>query len=267
MKKKDYFYGKYYKFVSIDGYSFAIIDAYTSEGHSYQLVTKEKSYLNIGIDSIVINNDEHEFIFNINNEEISIIGTLKLDTFHPLKRKVMGPFTYLPLMECKHDIYSMYHSLKGYLSINGDKVSFDNGYGYIEGDKGVNFPKNYIWYNSVIDNIGVTLAIATIPYGLISFTGLLCFIKNKDKDYYLSTYNLAKINKKIDNEIVITKGKYKLIINIPLINGHNLKAPVKGSFTRYIKEGIGIPSTYTFFYKDKVLLSNTDPSSSIEWMY
>ena len=55
----------------------------------------------------------------------------------------MGPFTYIPGMECKHDIFSI-SFLTGTLIINGKRVSFDHGYGYIEGDKGRNFPKKHL---------------------------------------------------------------------------------------------------------------------------
>ena len=79
----------------------------------------------------------------------------------------------------------MYHKVNGEMSLNNDRTPvFIDALGYIEGDSGHNFPKNYIWYNSILEDVSVTLAIATIPlFGFIKFTGLLCFIKGKDFEY------------------------------------------------------------------------------------
>ena len=94
----------------------------------------------------------------------------------------MGPFKYLPL-ECKHQIYSMRHYINGSLNINDINHSYTNSLGYIEGDSGTNFPKKYIWYNSVTNDATLTFAIATIPlFKFIKFKVLLCFIKTEDKD-------------------------------------------------------------------------------------
>ena len=54
----------------------------------------------------------------------------------------MGWYGYLPTMECFHGILSIDHKLKGALSIDDKKISFNNGRGYIEKDWGRNFPQN-----------------------------------------------------------------------------------------------------------------------------
>ena len=57
----------------------------------------------------------------------------------------MGPFKYLPKMECKHNIFSMNNQVNGKIIINGQEYLFNNDLGYIEGDYGTSFPNNYIW--------------------------------------------------------------------------------------------------------------------------
>jgi hypothetical protein len=57
----------------------------------------------------------------------------------------MGPFRFVPLMECRHSVLSMSHSLSGSLRLNGKSVCFNGGVGYIEGDRGHSFPRRYIW--------------------------------------------------------------------------------------------------------------------------
>ena len=159
--KKNRFFGKYYKFISDDDFVFALIVSTANEGDMLQLVTKEKGYFieNTKAVSII----DNKVTIDIDEQGISLKGTLLLGEFHPLSKPVMGPFTHLP-MECRHEIYSMYHTVNGTLTLDNNRtLSFTDARGYIEGDSGTNFPRNYIWYNSLLFEQTVTLAIATIP--------------------------------------------------------------------------------------------------------
>ncbi len=263
---KNRFSGKYYKFISDDDYVLAIIVSCSNEGNMLQVITNENPYLISDYKSITINNNIINF--NVNNNEIIIKGELTLGELNPLHSKVMGPFTYLPL-ECKHSIYSMYHTLNGILNINGVIHTYTNSCGYIEGDSGRNFPKKYIWYNSVSNDLTLTLAIASIPlFKIINFNGLLCFIKIGNKEYKFCTYNFSKIKKISNNEIIIKKGKYLLILSFnEIVNSHDLKAPIKGNMDRFIKESITIPSKIKLIYKNNVLIEKLDMLSSLEYMW
>ncbi len=55
-----------------------------------------------------------------------------------------------PAMECYHGVVSMYHLLSGHLEINGDKVDFSGGKGYIEKDWGRSMPSDWIWIQATI---------------------------------------------------------------------------------------------------------------------
>ena len=265
--KKNRFFGKYYKFIADDGYTFALIISHANEGDMLQLVTPDKGHF-IG-DTKSVEIIDNLVNINIHDENISLVGTLSLGELHPLTKKVMGPFTYLP-MECRHEIYSMYHTVSGTLTLNNNRaITFTDSLGYIEGDSGTNFPKNYIWYNSVTNNATVTIAIATIPLlgGIINFTGLLCFIKGRGFEYRFCTYNGGKIVSKSPTKVIIKKCKYLLELDISSLGGHDLKAPVKGNMTRYIKENINVKTHYKLTYKDTVILDIEDELSSLEYMY
>ena len=263
--KKNRFFGKYYKFINKDLFSFAIIVSTANEGDMLQVITPDKSYYIDDPKSVEVG--DTTIAFNIKQEDLNLNGKITLGELHLLKKKVMGPFTYLP-MECRHEIYSMYHSLNGKISMNGKDISFDNGIGYIEGDSGTNFPKRYVWYNSVTEDQTVTFAIASIPlFGFIHFTGILCFIKTKDKEYRFCTYNGAKLKKIADDEIIIKKGKYSFVLNIKNEGGHLLKAPVKGNMERYIKENLNVPTSFKLLKKDETLIEVNDPISSLEYMW
>ena len=264
--KKNRFFGKYYKFISDDGYTFALIISHANEGDMLQLVTPTKGYFVKDTKSVSI--DNNVISINIHEDDISLEGTLTLGELHPLSKKVMGPFSILP-MECKHEIYSMYHRVNGVVTLNKNrKIIFTNSLGYIEGDSGHSFPTKYIWYNSITEECTLTLAIATIPLlGFINFTGLLCFIKGKDYEYRFCTYNGGKIISKKEDKIIIKKGKFLFELDISSSGGHNLKAPTKGNMIRYIKENINVPTKYRLKYKDKILIEQEDPLSSLEYMY
>lgn len=262
---KNRFYGKYYKFISDTNDVLAIIISHANEGDMLQVILEGGAYFISDTKSVLVNSDT--ITFDIDQDDLVIKGTVVLSNYHPLKKKVMGPFTYLPL-ECKHEIYSMSHQVNGKLNINGKSIKYTNSLGYIEGDKGKNFPKKYVWYNSLLKDCTLTLAVATIPLlGFIRFKGILCFIKTKDQEYYLCTYNGAKLKLINDKKIIIKKGKYTLELNYDTSSGHHLKAPVKGNMSRYIKESVTTPTSYRLLYKEEVLIDNTDPTSSLEYMW
>lgn len=263
--KKNYFFGKYYKFISETGFSFAIIIAASNEGESIQLITKNNSYQINDLEAVKIINDNH-FVFSINQNDISLSGDIYLGSLNPLTKKVMGPFSYVPFMECRHNIYSMYHSVSGKILFNDEKIEFNDGIGYIEGDEGRNFPKKYVWYNSVTRDNSIIVAVASIPIAFIRFTGVLCFIKNKDKELYFCTWNRVKIKELNSGVIKLRKGKYELSIDISLSHGHKLKAPVNGDMSRYIKENLAVPSKYSLKYKKDTIIEIDDELSSCEWV-
>ena len=262
---KNRFFGKYYKFVNGDGFSFAFIKSHANEGDMLQVITPEGAfYLK---DPYAIKVEGEHIEFDVREENLSMVGELLLGEFHPLKHKVMGPFTYLP-MECSHEIYSMFHEVNGSLVFNGKDMDFSGSLGYIEGDKGTNFPSKYIWYNSILPEATVTLAIASIPlFGFIHFTGLLCFIKTKDKEYRLCTYNGGKAIEISEKKVLIKKGKLRLSLEVGDLGGQPLKAPLKGDMVRYIKENLRIPTKYRLSLGEETLLENVDALSSLEYMW
>jgi len=266
-KEKNKFFGKYYKFVCHDdGFCFAMIVANSNEGRSIQIITPDGAHYIHDPTRVLIYN-EHEVFFDIEQDDITLNGSIKMYDFNPLKRHVMGPFHYIPFMECKHNIYSMFHALNGEITYNRQTISFKDGHGYIEGDKGVNFPSRYVWYNSSLPNAAVTFAIANIPFKLFRFTGVLGFIKTQDKEYYLSTYNFVKVIRNSENYVELKKRGYTLTVEIEYKEGEKLKAPVKGNMTRYIKENVSIKSKYTLKYKNETILTNEDTNSSFEWVW
>lgn len=82
--------------------------------------------------------------------KIEMINQTRIPT-STLNPGVMGPFAFLPFLECYHGIVSMYHDANGKVDFtNSDgtlesSISLDQGTGYIEKDHGIRFPKSWIW--------------------------------------------------------------------------------------------------------------------------
>ncbi|MBC8062394.1 MAG: hypothetical protein H7Y18_17240 [Clostridiaceae bacterium] len=109
---------------------------------------------------------------------------------------VMGWYTFVPFMECYHGILSLTHKIQGFLEIEGTKIDFTEGKGYIEKDYGSSFPKSWVWIqcNHFKNNdTSLMCSIATIPFLKGSFTGFICGLYfNKDL-YIFATYTGTKL--------------------------------------------------------------------------
>lgn len=129
----------------------------------------------------------------------------------------MGPFSYVPFMECNHAILSMENNIQGVLEINNDKMDFNNSIGYIEKDWGYSFPKNYIWCqgnNFKKTNADFMLSIADIHFKVFYFRGIISVLIIGNQEFKFTTYNNVKlVEYNIDNNLVnITLKKDDTII-------------------------------------------------------
>ena len=100
----------------------------------------------------------------VSTPEVELEGQLRYAGLTPLRSDIMGPFAFLP-METKHTVFSMRHEVQGSVTLNGVAYRFDDGVGYMEGDRGHSFPQGYTWIQSVDlpCDASVMLAVATIP--------------------------------------------------------------------------------------------------------
>ena len=85
------------------------------------------------------------FSLDIHTSEFHVAGSVHFGAFTPIKYDIMGPFQYIPFMQCRHSVYSMHHRVDGEIQVNGAPYVFENAVGYVEGDRGCSFPKEYAW--------------------------------------------------------------------------------------------------------------------------
>jgi len=188
-----------------------------------------------------------------------------------LKPNIMGPFSYIPFMECNHAILDMQNSTQGFIDINRNKIDFNNGIGYIEKDWGCSFPKNYIWIQGnhfQNKNASFMLSIANIPFKLFDFRGLICVLIVDNYEYRFTTYNNTKIveydiTEKFLN-ITLKNWQYSLNIKSTYDEGRKLFAPVKGRMTKDIFESISSSITVMLKKENKVIFSDISTHCGLE---
>lgn len=202
----------------------------------------------------------------IERENFSLQGDLRFRNLTPIKGKIMGPFCFFP-MECRHGIISMKHDVKGKVVLNGKKMKFKKGKGYIEMDSGYSFPEGYTWVqcNDFKEDCSIMAAVAKIPFGL-RFRGCICVVWLNGKEYRLATYKGAKIVQCKHNYLEIKQGKYRLFVKTKQKKAQRLAAPRFGSMNRFIKESVSCPAEFIFMHGDKVLFKGKSKIASYEWM-
>ncbi len=178
---------------------------------------------------------------------------------------IMGWYSFVPFMECKHGVVSVTHQIEGNLKINELDIDFSGGKGYIEKDWGRSFPESWIWLQSnhfQHSDACIMISIAKIPWLGSHFSGFLGFLYFGGKFYKFSTYNNSKITAlSYSGQTVHIKLKnkdYELSVNAYLKNSGILMAPDAGKMDRRIKESVDSEIEITLtdnkgnqIYKDK----------------
>lgn len=172
----------------------------------------------------------------IHTSQLNIKGKLDFGMLCPLKYDIMGPFTFVPFMECRHSVWSMRHSVRGNVHINGQKYSFHNAWGYWEGDRGRSFPKEYIWTQCCFIGGALMLSVADIPMAGIHFTGVIGVVLWLGKEYRMATYLGTRVVQIQRNMVRVIQGDLELDIQMLETSECPLKAPTEGNMIRTIHE-------------------------------
>ena len=169
---------------------------------------------------------------------------------------IMGWYSFVPFMECKHGIVSVSHRIDGSLTIDNQLIDFSGGKGYIEKDWGKSFPESWIWLHSnnfTHSDACIMISIAKIPWLGSSFVGFISFLYCNGKFYHFSTYNGAKIRElkyaEDQLKIELINSNYSLSVKASIKKSGILKAPVRGKMDRHIKESVD--SEIVVVMKDK----------------
>lgn len=291
---KNYFEGWYFKNSnnknSISFIPGINIDEKNKKAFIQVIIDKESHFINYDIKDfefnlkpfyIKIKNNyfsEDGIKIDIKKEEqnLNIYGNLKYSNNQNIEKNIlnpniMGPFSYIPFMECNHAILSMKNDISGFININGKKLEFNNDFGYIEKDWGTSFPKSYIWCqgnNFNKSNASFMLSIADIPFKIFSFKGIICDLIIDDVEFKFTTYNNTKLIKcVIDSnnfDITLNKENYFLNVKSKYSSGAKLYAPIKGKMNKDIFESISSLISVTLKKDEKIIFSDTSKNCGVE---
>lgn len=207
-----------------------------------------KNYFKVQVGNSVFTTDS--MLLNIDSPLIKISGRLGYSgsVKYPsslLSPGIMGWYSFVPFMECKHGVISVSHRIDGSLLIDDELMDFSGGKGYIEKDWGKSFPESWIWFQSnnfANSDACIMMSIAKIPWLGSFFTGFLGFLYYNENFYPFSTYHKSEITalNLADEKITIgfKSKKHQLVVKATLKKSGILLAPKSGQMSRRIKESV-----------------------------
>lgn len=163
----------------------------------------------------------------------------------PLAPGIMGPLSYLPLLECYHDLVCADAAVTGSWHDATGRHSLDGGRGYVEKDQGRSFPQAWIWTQTNLfqrRHASFMLAVATVPWLGLPFRGFLGFLL-LDRDLKpFATWTGASLTILSADEgrfhIRIRSGPHTIEAEGRSDKNQPLLAPVDSGMHRTIHEGL-----------------------------
>jgi hypothetical protein len=158
---------------------------------------------------------------------------------------IMGPYAFVPFMECYHGILSMDHKIDGKLVVNNEEVDFAGGRGYMEKDWGQSFPSAYFWMQTNhFSKAGISLkaSVAKIPWMRSSFVGFIAGLWWEGQLIQFTTYNSSHLRKSFADsdkvELLMENPKYQLEILAHRKAATELASPILGFMDGRISESM-----------------------------
>lgn len=250
-KKNNYFEGWYFKVVDnstdrifavipgiskdeSDPHSFIQVNDNNGNTNYFRFDLEDFKFLKGNTLQITIKNNhfsEERIILDLPNlkAELTFSNSVKYNDLWP---NIMGPFSFIPFMQCYHGVLVLNSSINGFVEFNNETSDYSGGKGYIEKDWGTGFPDAWIWLqgNSFKEHdVSIMMSLAHIPWLGSYFPGFLGFIHLGNKTHYFSTYNNSKVSKISVNEYVefeIKKRNYLLKVKTKQSNSGLLKSPL-----------------------------------------
>ncbi|HRU29328.1 MAG TPA: tocopherol cyclase family protein [Treponema sp.] len=186
---------------------------------------------------------------DLQDDRLSIVADLSFHQLTPIKN-IMGPYKYVPFMECNHGIISMYHEVRGHITLvrenqEGDRLTLAPGIGYIEKDWGRSMPSSWIWINAInfegtAGPVSFFFSLAKVPWQSRHFNGFITVLYVNGREYRFATYRKGHIDL-LEYQggilrILLSDNRYKVEILVRTSEAGELLAPVQGTMDRRIGE-------------------------------
>jgi hypothetical protein len=210
---------------------------------------------------------EDGILLNLRSPDIS--GRLCYGPFSAPDTDIMGPFRFVPAMQCRHGVLSFAHRISGSLQIDGRTFDFNGGLGYCETDRGSSFPRRYLWTQCMWEEetpCSVMISAAHVPFLGRSFTGCIGTVFYNGKEYRFATYNGVKLIKWNETGIVLQQKEYHLQAEVlEKKEGSGLVAPVSGKMCRPVHENLACRMRYRFSEGGRQIFDVVSSLASFEY--
>lgn len=206
-------------------------------------------------------------VLNLDTPELSLSGVLRYGPLTRLTGDVMGPFRFVPFLQCRHSVFSLSHSVTGTVTVNGTRMDFDRAVGYMEGDRGHSFPRRYLWTQCSWERDCVMLSVAEVPLLGRRITGCIGLVWLEGTLHRLTTYLGAKVTQVGEQSAEIRQGRLRLKVTALDCRSQPLSAPQRGAMARTIHESLTCTVRYQLWQDEKPLLDVTSDRASFEGMW
>ncbi len=175
-------------------------------------------------------------------------GEVKFGPWQPwpvtvLSPGIMGPYSFVPFMQCNHGILSLDHALDGTLSVDDVTTDYRGGRGYVEKDWGRSFPAGYVWVHSnhfARAGISLTAAVAMIPWLTGTFRGYIIAFLLDGELHRFTTYTGSVLERLEMSEthlhLAIRNRTHRLVVDAEKSDGAILHAPYEEQMIERVAE-------------------------------
>ena len=157
----------------------------------------------------------------------------------------MGWYAFAPFMECYHGVLSFDHRIEGALVVDGEKVDFTGGRGYIEKDWGQSFPSAWIWMQSnhfATSGTCLTASVAIIPWLGSAFNGFIVGLWHEGTLRRFATYTGARLERQdVTNDrvfLTLSDRRYRIEIEATRATGGLLLSPERTAMLQRVMESL-----------------------------
>ena len=186
-------------------------ESFTAENNVFSLAVEGNSFGRGGID------------FNLSAENAVVEGLVRFRNHRNWPESLINPgsmgfYNYIPRMQCYSQVCSMDFDLEGALKIDGSRVDFSGGRGYIEKNWGSAFPFSWIWIQCnhfEEERASLSCSIGHIPFLFSGFRGFLVGLYAGGDFYQFTTANRSKAEvtqKGSDVTLSLTNRRHSLMI-------------------------------------------------------
>jgi hypothetical protein len=218
---------------------------------------------------------------DLDGQDGRLCAELQYGLFSPFPARpwmpgIMGPFSFVPFMECRHGLVSMDHTVDGWVEADGRRINMDGGRGYVEKDWGSSMPSSWIWTQSnqfPIPGDSLMFSLANIPWLGSHFPGFLCAARLSEggrphQVQVWATWNGSRMETIMADDstitLVIARKDERLSLNLTRRRGGLLLAPVAGAMERRIAESIDSTMSVRLERGGELVYKGTAPRAGLE---